>query len=148
MSILIQILAGLYVLAVTVAVLGLAYFLALDRGSKIWAEIELLKSQAAHVDQTKAAEALNSEKLVKSYEQQGANKLRTEIARLGGDLAKIEEKLGSKIKAVANEAHVALVTELGARITALEAEIARATCGIPNDAAGSGTTSVPVAPSV
>ncbi len=143
-------------LTIIAIVSGICLAIALETLKKFWdaktdrllCEAGLFVSQAEHVDQTKAAEALNSEKLVKSYEGQGANKLRTELSRIG-TFAELEKALQFKIRpavAVSAEAHVALVTELGAKITSLEAEIARAAYGIPNDVAGSGTTSAPVAP--
>lgn len=105
MSIILQIIAGLYVFAVTLAFGGLAYLVVSNRAFKNVSEVDLLKAQADHVRQTAAREKADVAESVKAYEAQGVNKFRTEIARLGGNLAEIEKQLGSKIKAVSLEVH-------------------------------------------
>lgn len=122
MSIIPQIIAGLYVLAVTIAIFGAVYMLVADRTFKTTAEVNLLKSQAEHVDLTKQAEAANLKETIKAYEGQGVNKFRTEIARLGGDLGEIEKKLGSKIKAVSLAEHEAKLAALSPGGTTIPAE--------------------------
>lgn len=93
-----------FALSVLAATAGAALLRAkLDKSD---AETNLIDQQASHVEQTKQAEAANLKETIKAFEGQGVNKFRTEIARLGGDLAKVEEKLGSKISgAISLTAH-------------------------------------------
>ena len=78
-----------------------AYFLlsayAVRKLEKLDAETFLLEEQASHVKQTAEVERTTLDATIKAHEKQGANKLRTEIARLGGDIPKIEALIGSKL---------------------------------------------------
>lgn len=117
MSTILLILAGLFVAAVLLGLTGLACMLTVGRLEKFDAEANLLDTQASHVDQTRASEAVLLKETIVAYEKQGANKLRSEIARLGGDLAAVEKSIGSKIKAVSLEDHETALARLKASFT-------------------------------
>lgn len=68
--------------------------------AKIDAEISVARAQAAHITQTAAAEFTLLEATIKAHEQNGVNKLRNELVRAKGDIAKIEELLRLKLEQV------------------------------------------------
>ena len=109
-------LLAIYAILVTVFSIGLLYPSARDFFQsfvlKLDAESNLLCSQAKHVDQTAEVERSTLEATIKAYEKQGANKLRTEIAGLKGDLPKIESLVGSKLNAVPVADYAAILDEL------------------------------------
>lgn len=125
MSTILLIIAGLYVAAVLLAFTGFAYMLIVGHLEKLEHEQTLIDQQANHIAQTALGEQLNREANQKAFEQQGISKFRTEIARLGGDLAKVEEKLGSKIKAVSSEVHETELAKSRAIILNLDDQLAR-----------------------
>lgn len=86
------------------------------------AKIHLLEEQAAHVNQTARAEASNFKETIEAYEKQGANKLRSELARLGS-LSDVEARLGFKLKAVSEEALEEAKAKARTIINGLEAEL-------------------------
>lgn len=92
---------------------------------RIEAQTNLLDQQASHVSINIEAERLNTEKLIKSYEQQGANKLRTELSRLGEDYAAqlklLQIKLPGAISKTDHEADLAKARKI---IADLEAQLA------------------------
>ncbi len=98
-------LAAAFGLLVLTGLYGQLHRHAQAKAENLEAQSNLLREQAAHVAQNVASEATQQEALIKSYEKQGANKLRSEIARLGGDLRKVEEQLGSKLKGLTPEEH-------------------------------------------
>lgn len=88
-------------LLLLIPLLGTALVLAFRHSdaiiNKLAAEVKVAHEQAAHIKQTAAVEFSTLESTIKAYERQGANKLRTELSQLGGDIVKIEEKLGFPI---------------------------------------------------
>jgi hypothetical protein len=111
--------AGIFV----ISYFGADFFV--KQARKVSAETRLTDAQARHVDQTALVEKNTLEATIKAHEQNGANKLRTEIARtLGGDLAKIEAKIGSKITgAISLADHEAKLARSREIILALEAKV-------------------------
>lgn len=143
------------ILAVTALLVGVlaivtGHFEALK--GKMLAETKVLHEQANHVFQTARAEALNAESLIRSYEQQGVNKFKTELARLGGaagtDLRAIEQKIGSKIAGYSLAEHEAQLAIARKRILDLEATVESLTPKVdlsaPVAPAATDTTAAPV----
>jgi len=87
------------------------------------AQTYLLKEQAAHVAQTRQSELNLLEATIKAHEKNGANKLRTELARLD-KAEEFEAKAGFKplpyISKVEHEKQLAVSREI---IIALEAKV-------------------------
>lgn len=102
MSIL-EILLVITVSAATIAGIALAAYLAVNYRDKLSAETYLLDAQASHVMQTAEVERNTLEATIKAHEKNGANKLRGEIARLGGNISAIETLIGSSLNAISKK---------------------------------------------
>lgn len=96
---------------------------------KTTAEIAIATAQANHINQTAEVEKNTLEATIRAHEKNGANKLRTDIARnLNGDLEAIEKLLGSKITgAISLAAHEAQLAKSREIINDLEAQLDRIT---------------------
>lgn len=122
-----SILETLIVIAVSVtavSAIAIVGFLATAYKDKLQAETILVDAQANHVEQTAEVELNTLAETIKAHEKNGANKLRGEIARLGGDLKLIEDKLGSKITgAISLAEHEKILAKSREIVTALNQQL-------------------------